>query len=107
MCSISTDDVDFVHQGCATCLSSGLAVPGSTATLSRVYRATAIIMLKKCLWGIGLAALAAGLAFALWQKYVLRDDLSEGLASGNGRIEAEDIDLASKLPGRIKSILVR
>jgi HlyD family secretion protein len=32
--------------------------------------------------------------------------LAAGLASGNGRIEAVEIDVATKTPGRIKEILV-
>ena len=52
--------------------------------------------------GVTAAAIIAGL---LW--YTLRPtDLGEGFASGNGRIEATDIDVASKLPGRVASIEV-
>ena len=35
------------------------------------------------------------------------NQLPQGLAVGNGRIEAEQIDLAAKMPGRIKQIGVR
>jgi HlyD family secretion protein len=51
-------------------------------------------------------ALVLGLvAILVWQRYgVKRDD---GLASGNGRIEATEIDVAAKIPGRIKEVLVR
>lgn len=53
---------------------------------------------------IGIAVVAI-LASALW--YFLRPEgLGEGFASGNGRIEATDVDVASKLPGRIASIEV-
>ncbi|HEY0315839.1 MAG TPA: HlyD family efflux transporter periplasmic adaptor subunit [Sphingomonas sp.] len=39
--------------------------------------------------------------------YVLhRDGLGRGIASGNGRIEATEIDIAAKTPGRIREILV-
>lgn len=52
--------------------------------------------------GVTAAAILAGL---LW--HTLRPtDLGEGFASGNGRIEATDIDVASKLPGRVASIEV-
>ena len=49
---------------------------------------------------IAVVAIIAGL---LW--YTLRPTgLGDGFASGNGRIEATDVDVASKLPGRIASI---
>jgi len=35
------------------------------------------------------------------------NELSQGLATGNGRIEAVEIDVSTKTPGRIKSILVQ
>lgn len=56
-------------------------------------------------WVAGLlAALAAGGYYA-WQQS--RDGaLPEGIASGNGRIEAVEIDVSAKSPGRIKEILV-
>lgn len=51
-----------------------------------------------------LAVLAAGGYYA-WQKSH-NGALPEGLASGNGRIEAVEIDVSAKSPGRIKEILV-
>jgi HlyD family secretion protein len=45
---------------------------------------------------------AAGIFF--WQRYGVKRD--EGLASGNGRIEATEIDVAAKIPARIREILV-
>jgi HlyD family secretion protein len=45
---------------------------------------------------------AAGLF--VWQRYFVKHD--EGLASGNGRIEVTEIDVAAKIPARIKEILV-
>lgn len=41
-----------------------------------------------------------------WQKFG-RTDNNKGLASGNGRIEAVEIDVAAKSAGRVKNILVR
>jgi HlyD family secretion protein len=58
-------------------------------------------------WGRGVAtALVLGVVMLLvWQRYgVKRED---GLASGNGRIEATEIDVAAKIPGRIKEVLAR
>lgn len=49
-------------------------------------------------------AIGAIAGFA-WMKY--RDNSQQaGIASGNGRIEAVEIDVATKAPGRIKQILV-
>lgn len=49
-----------------------------------------------------MAALGAG----FWQKFAT-NDRDNGLASGNGRIEAVEMDVAAKTAGRIKDILVR
>lgn len=49
-------------------------------------------------------ALAAG-AFGLWQ--ILKPDgLPDGIVEGNGRIEAVEMDVSAKSPGRIRDILV-
>ncbi|MDD2582519.1 MAG: HlyD family efflux transporter periplasmic adaptor subunit [Desulfuromonadaceae bacterium] len=48
-----------------------------------------------------MVALGAG----FWQKFAAKDR-DNGLASGNGRIEAVEIDVAAKIAGRIKDILV-
>lgn len=50
------------------------------------------------------AAVAVG-GYAAWQK-LRPSDLPEGFASGNGRIEAVEIDIATKTAGRIREILV-
>lgn len=51
-------------------------------------------------------ALAAALAIYLaWSRFS-GDSLPAGIASGNGRIEAVEIDVAAKSPGRVKEILV-
>ncbi len=54
---------------------------------------------------VWLAALAA-IAIIGWLKYHGQDK-NAGLVSGNGRIEAVEIDIAAKTPGRVKEILVR
>lgn len=48
--------------------------------------------------------LVAGGAYYAWQT-ISRPDLPSGIARANGRIEATEIDLSAKLPGRIKEIL--
>ncbi len=53
-----------------------------------------------------LLMLLAASAFYGWQHYANNNHL-EGFASGNGRIEATEIDVATKLPARVGEILVR
>ncbi|MBB5984692.1 HlyD family secretion protein [Sphingobium lignivorans] len=58
-------------------------------------------------WAIRLAIAAVAIAAVLTLRYYLtRDPLGEGIASGNGRIEATEVDVAAKAPGRIRDILV-
>ena len=60
--------------------------------------------LKKMLPAIILVLLLIG-GYGLWLS--LRDNgFGEGFSSGNGRIEATEIDISTKLPGRIENILV-
>ncbi|NJD39427.1 MAG: HlyD family efflux transporter periplasmic adaptor subunit [Geobacter sp.] len=55
---------------------------------------------------IGIIALAAaGAAVIAWQKY-RADHSTNGLVSGNGRVEAVEIDVAAKVAGRGKEIRV-
>lgn len=49
--------------------------------------------------------LALGGGYVAWQK-LADGGLPEGIASGNGRIEAVEIDVSTKAPGRISEILV-
>jgi len=56
------------------------------------------------LWGvIAVAAVAGG--YWAWLRYA-EAGLPAGIAAGNGRIEAAEIDISTKSPGRIKDILV-
>nr|WP_286306123.1 efflux RND transporter periplasmic adaptor subunit [Methylophaga marina] len=52
------------------------------------------------------AAVVVVLAWWGWTK-LADSGPGEGFVSGNGRIEATEIDIATKLPGRIEDILVR
>ena len=47
--------------------------------------------------------LAAG-AFGYWKS--LQDRLPEGLSMGNGRLEATEVQIASKIPGRLAEVRV-
>jgi HlyD family secretion protein len=57
-------------------------------------------------WLISAAVIVVGvIAYAAW-KFFQPSKLPEGFASSNGRIEATEIDVATKLAGRIVDILV-
>lgn len=58
--------------------------------------------LKTWLPVVLLAALGAG-AFAAWGPFGRRDD-DPGFVKGNGRIEATEIDVATKVAGRVRAI---
>ncbi len=62
-------------------------------------------MSKTWLMRLAIGAVAAGAAYAAW-LFLKPDALPAGFASGNGRIEAVEIDIAAKIPGRIREILV-
>lgn len=53
-----------------------------------------------------LAVLAIATGYLAWQ-WLRPQALPSGFASGNGRLEAVDIDIATKLPGRIRDVLVK
>lgn len=58
---------------------------------------------RRWLLRIGIVAVVSGAAFVAWQRFRPRS-LPQGLASANGRIEATEIDIATKTPGRVKEI---
>lgn len=60
---------------------------------------------KRVLLPVMLAVLVL-LAWYGWLQYTQQGP-GEGFVSGNGRIEATEIDIATKLPGRVDEILVR
>jgi len=53
---------------------------------------------------VAIVAIAAGAGYLAWQSFTPAG-LPAGIASGNGRIEAVEIDVAAKTPGRVKEIL--
>src|SRR5512142_3024997 len=57
-------------------------------------------------WTILAVAVALGLflGFRYWKGR--RYAVPKGIASGNGRIEAKEVDVAAKLPLRVKEVLV-
>jgi HlyD family secretion protein len=60
---------------------------------------------KRWLAALVVVALAAG-SYFLWRN-LGSSGLPEGFASGNGRIEGTEIDIATKTPGRVRDIMVR
>ncbi len=59
----------------------------------------------KWLVSVAVVVLVAGAGYFAWQRF-RSPDLPAGIATGNGRIEAIDIDIATKTAGRVKQILV-
>ena len=58
---------------------------------------------KKKLTLVGLTVLVAGLAVLVWQ-YLQESGLPEGIASGNGRLEATQVDITTKFAGRLAEV---
>ncbi len=58
---------------------------------------------RRWIW-LGVAVVAAAAGYYGW-KTLNGNGLPEGIASGNGRIEAVEIDISTKSPGRIREIL--
>jgi HlyD family secretion protein len=60
---------------------------------------------RRWIYRIGVLLLAAGVAALAWRQFK-PDDSVRGIASGNGRIEAVEVDIASKIAGRLDQLLV-
>jgi HlyD family secretion protein len=59
-------------------------------------------------WGVVIALLAVGGAFSWqWWKEQNASKLPEGIASGNGRVESIQVDVASKYGGRVKELFAK
>ena len=54
----------------------------------------------------GLIILAGALFYHIFSGEE-RNKLPEGFAEGNGRLEATEVDIATKLPGRLTEVLVK
>jgi HlyD family secretion protein len=63
-------------------------------------------MKGKTFWVLLLAFLAGGgvLAWQAWQSWLA--ELPPGFASGNGRVESVQVDVTTKEPGRVETVLV-
>lgn len=60
---------------------------------------------KGPLLALAIGVVGIGAALFVWQS-LQKEDLPKGFASGNGRIEAVEIDIAAKNPGRVEEVLV-
>jgi len=82
----------------------GLSTKGA-ANLPRAEKATMTETQKKWLFRTAALIVSVVLAVIVWQRYsALNGD--DGMVSGNGRIEAVEIDVASRTPGRLHEVLV-
>lgn len=56
-----------------------------------------------------LVVIVAATGFAIWRVWLARpqESLPKGIVSGNGRIEAVQVDIATKFAGRIEELLVK
>src|SRR3954462_7832406 len=60
-------------------------------------------MSKRILILIGIGLAIAG--FIAW-KVLAKPELPPGIAAGNGRLEANEVYISAKIPGRVKEVLV-
>ncbi len=54
----------------------------------------------------GTLVVLAGSGFMLWRSWQV-EEVPPGFAAGNGRIEATEVDVATKAPGRVEAVLVK
>ncbi len=54
---------------------------------------------------VGVVIVVASIAYLIWQNMTQPD--TDALVSGNGRIEATEINISSKLPGQLEEVLVK
>ena len=54
---------------------------------------------------VGVVIVVASIAYLIWQNMTQPD--TDALMSGNGRIEATEINISSKLPGQLEEVLVK
>jgi HlyD family secretion protein len=80
-------------------------VPRAHVPFGLKLEASVMVQSPKWLVRFAIVVLVAGVGYFVWQWLKPRA-LPAGIASGNGRIEATEIDIATKTPGRVKQILV-
>lgn len=83
----------------------GPAAAASQQDNRQIHGPTMIKAIRTGWFKLAAVAAAAGLAYYGWQT-ITPGDLPAGFAGGNGRIEAVEIDIAAKTPGRVAAIAV-
>ena len=79
-------------------------VPAATSTASP-YKPNITPQLKKKLFLAAIACVAVSIGMVIY--FVLQpSDPGKGFVNGNGRVEATEIDIATKLAGRVQNIMV-
>ncbi|WP_211207949.1 biotin/lipoyl-binding protein, partial [Teichococcus cervicalis] len=58
------------------------------------------------IWGVAALAVVTGAAWAGWRYFAAEPALPPFIVAVNGRIEAEQIDIASKIAGRVASLAI-
>ncbi len=101
-----TNIPDAVHRQAAGDASSSAAktTANQPAAASQPTKKPTHRFGKALVWIVVMVALAGGGYYA-WLK-LRPPGLPPGFASGNGRIEATEIDVDAKIPGRIQDVLV-
>jgi HlyD family secretion protein len=77
--------------------------PAKAATPQSLYINGGARRYLKPALGVALIAVIAVATYLIWQHFRVKG-LGEGFASGNGRIEAVELDVAAKAPGRISEL---
>jgi HlyD family secretion protein len=82
-----------------------VSAPAASATVAAADTAAAAPPWRRPALAIAVLAAALALAYAGWRA-LQPAGYGPGFSSGNGRIEATEVDVATKLPGRVDRILV-
>lgn len=86
--------------------SSAATAPGPLLDGTAAPSTPRLHRLRRWLAGAVFFAAATGLTL-LYQRVLAARAVPEGLLQLNGRIEGDDVTLASKVPGRVQALLVR
>jgi HlyD family secretion protein len=92
------------QQDAATSDAPAKATPPTDDPKSEIASSRWRRYLKPVIW-TALALIVGVAAYLIWQHFRAKG-LEEGFASGNGRIEAVEFDVAAKSPGRITDMYV-
>lgn len=97
----SSDDTIPSPMATVSPQDTGVSSEATTAVGSRRHGSP---VLRRIIW-VCVAAAVAGVAIGTWW-WLQPKSLGDGFVSGNGRIEAVEIDVAAKSAGRVTDVLV-